>query len=490
VRRLALLLALCGWLAASFSAPAAAQEPVQGWADLANGGYFTTGADEIGLLGYAILDEPNGPPFWTTYVLLGGRATLGAPLSRPFVLPDAHIHQLFEYGMLRWHPGATGAVLADTLDLMSAAGRDTWLQARGVPAVVPLDDQTQDQATVTRLGWLTVNVIRDSYYSAPYPGLDPSLAAALLRYGLPSSPPEPLGDGGMVQRFQRAALRLVRSEATQVTDVTEGIDVTDAAGGTGEAQPVVGITQVPVGILLVESGLLPYGGPAMAPDRMIGGQLVARVQRPFIGWPNSRGWGIPEPAMPSRMLVPATVSPGGASDAPANAPVPAVPAMPVTPTPLPVLAVIPTPSPPPSLTPTSTAGVMASPRRSTQAPFATVTALPAAPLRPGAAPVIKLVVNEGRTERVVILNDGTVAQELTGWTLRSVTGSQSFAFPAGLVLAPGASVSVHSGSGAASRHQPPSDLFATGAAIWRNEGDTAQLIDPSGRVIHQLVYGG
>ena len=488
MRRFTFLLALCGWLVAAFSGPAAAQEPVQGWTNLPNGVYFTTGADEFGSLGYAVLDGPNGPPFWTAYVLLGGETTLGAPLSRPFLLPDAHVHQLFEYGMLRWHPGAAGAGLADTLDLMSAAGRDPWLQTRGVPVAAALNGQTPDQATVARLGWLTVDVIRDAYYSASYPGLDPSLAAAMLRYGLPASPPQPVGDGSIVQRFQRAALRLTRAAVSDVNEATS--EATYASEAFNEAEPVVVLTQIPVGTLLIESGLLPPGGPATAPDRLIGGQLVTRVQRPSIGWPNNRGWGIPEPATPSRALGPATVLSSGAAPVPPITPAATdATAMPPTPTFPPV---VPTPLPPTATPATASSGVMATPRRGGQSPVstATATAIPAAPLRSGAAPAIKAIVNEGRTERVVIANDGTVAQELTGWTLRSVTGSQSYSFPAGFVLAPGALVNVHSGSGAAARHQPPSDLFATGAAIWRNEGDTAQLIDPSGHVIHQLAYGG
>ena len=104
--------------------------------------------------------------------------------------------------------------------------------------------------------------------------------------------------------------------------------------------------------------------------------------------------------------------------------------------------------------------------------------------------VIRDIVNQGRAEYVVVANEGTAAQELTGWLLRSATGGQTYAFPSGFVLAPGAIVNVHSGSGdPAVLNRPPTDLFATRSNIWRNEGDIGQIVDPAGRVVSEKRYG-
>jgi hypothetical protein len=110
--------------------------------------------------------------------------------------------------------------------------------------------------------------------------------------------------------------------------------------------------------------------------------------------------------------------------------------------------------------------------------------------QPGASLGIREVVNQGRAEHVVLANDGTAAQDLTGWVLRSAGGRQTYAFPAGFVLAPGATVNVHSGAGdPAALHHPPSDLFATRTNVWRNTGDVAQLVAPGGRVVSEFRYG-
>jgi hypothetical protein len=254
---------------------------------------------------------------------------------------------------------------------------------------------------------------------------------------------------------------------------------------------------VAAGELLRESGLLT--GAALAPDQVIGGQLVARAPRPQLAWRSDRGWGISSlVSAPAASLSPVDVPVG----APDRTPVPNTPDMWPSPSPTPAVALtapassaLPTPtmpvaSPtaPPAVTPTRTVAPAATqtPQRQTPTP----TAMPAVPLQPGAAPVIRTIVNDGRAEHAVIANDGTVPQELTGWRLRSVTGGQAYAFPPGFTLAPGGSVRVHSGQGdATSLNRPPTDLYATGSNIWRNAGDTAQLVDPFGTVVHQYSYG-
>jgi hypothetical protein len=140
--------------------------------------------------------------------------------------------------------------------------------------------------------------------------------------------------------------------------------------------------------------------------------------------------------------------------------------------------------------PGSPAAAAGTPTAQRPAATATATATPTALLQPGATIVVRAIVNQGRAEHVVIANEGGVAQMLSGWTLRSATGGQTFTFPAGISLSPGASLKVHSGSGnPSSLNRPPSDLFATSSNVWRNTGDTAELLDPSGRLVHRRSYG-
>ncbi|HEU5318902.1 MAG TPA: hypothetical protein VFX49_22505, partial [Chloroflexota bacterium] len=205
----ALLLALAVALSCvpALTTPVHAQEAAETpvaphWIDLPAGKFFVGGDDALGLLGYAVVDETGGAPWWTSYTLLGGASALGVPVSRPFLLPDAHTYQAFEFGVLRWRPGLPLAEVAETLDLMWAAGRDEWLVSNGVPAMAAGPDHTH----LARIGWLTHEPLRDAYFSAIHPTAESGLPAALLRFGLPAGPPASDATGTL-QRFDRAALR-------------------------------------------------------------------------------------------------------------------------------------------------------------------------------------------------------------------------------------------------------------------------------------------
>jgi hypothetical protein len=384
---------------------------------LPNGYFFPLSSATTG---YALVDEPGGPPFWTSYQLLGGFDVLGSPISRPFVLPNAHVYQVTERAMLVWRPGLSRAELADLLDLMSAAGLDDWLLARGIPPAVrePASPGADPAAAaLARLAWLAEPAIRETYFG-PSPDPSAALAGALDRFGLPTSWPERF-ETHVTQRFQRGVLRVA---------------IEPAPDGT---QPRA--VPLPVGTLLRESGLLTPA--ALVEDSLVGGRLVARAPRPQLAWRSDAGWGIP--AAP-------TIQP------PSPAPSPSPPAAAATPAPAPA-----TPSPQPS------------------GPGAATPAL-----------VIRAVVNQGRSEHVTIANQGAAPQDLSGWTLRSATGGQTYVFPPGFTIAPGATVNVHSGAGdPATLNRPPGDLFATRTNIWRNTGDVAQLIDPTGRLVSEYRYG-
>ena len=395
------------------------------WIPLPNGAFFPIGEDAIGPIGYAVLDEPTGAKLWSAYGRLGGHHLVGKPLSRPFGLPDARTYQVFEYATLRWTPGAALAEIADTMDLLWATGHDEWVIEHGLPAMRALG---ADAEVLTRMSWLTDDVLRDAYFGAHFPDAEDGLTAALARYGLPASRPE-VRDGVLLQRFDRTVL---------VRDLTSDV-----------------VSALPVGTLLVQSALLPAA--VLAPDRTIGGPLVLRAPRTVLSWPNARGWGVAEPL-----------------------PIPTA-----TPTPVPVATATMTSSvtpTPPSPAPSSTAR----PSGNQATPTFSAAAAPQA----GAILVVKAVVNQGRAEHVIIANEGTIAQELTGWSIRSGAGGQQLAFPAGFVLTPGATVRVHSGTGASTQNRPPTDLFGTGSNIWNNSGDVAMLVDPTGRVVHQLSYAG
>ncbi len=74
--------------------------------------------------------------------------------------------------------------------------------------------------------------------------------------------------------------------------------------------------------------------------------------------------------------------------------------------------------------------------------------------------------------------------DLSGWRV-SDEDANTFEFPAGFILAPGAWVMVHTGAGT----DTPTDLYwNAGRPVWDNEGDTAILEDDTGVIISVYVY--
>jgi hypothetical protein len=104
----------------------------------------------------------------------------------------------------------------------------------------------------------------------------------------------------------------------------------------------------------------------------------------------------------------------------------------------------------------------------------------------GARICVKEVRNEGRAEAVVIANDGHVDQPLTGWALASLQGIKVFRFEDGLVLLPGARITVTSGEGVA--HKPPALFGWTEENVWNNRGDVALLFDYEGEEVARFAY--
>ena len=87
-------------------------------------------------------------------------------------------------------------------------------------------------------------------------------------------------------------------------------------------------------------------------------------------------------------------------------------------------------------------------------------------------------------EYVVIQNLGAVAQAIGGWRLCDLA-NHCFWFPAGAVLAAGATITLYSGPGrsAGNRYH-----MGYRRAVWNNNGDTATLYDERGAVVVAYSY--
>ncbi|MFN8534540.1 MAG: hypothetical protein U0556_13455 [Dehalococcoidia bacterium] len=187
--------------------------------------------------GYSVVDR-GGMRWWSELNRLGGVEALGYPIGRPFVAPDGFQYQPFQRAILQWRPDRNGAVLANSLDWLSDAGRDDWAFERSVPRAIKDDGSNGDYAKAVeiRLGWLTEPAIERRYREAPAGGRW-TIEDSIARYGLPASRPEKFGPF-VVQRFQRVALQYW---------------VEEVAG----APPKGSVVPVLAGDLLAEAGLIP-----------------------------------------------------------------------------------------------------------------------------------------------------------------------------------------------------------------------------------------
>lgn len=79
-------------------------------------------------------------------------------------------------------------------------------------------------------------------------------------------------------------------------------------------------------------------------------------------------------------------------------------------------------------------------------------------------------------EIVTIKNNETKDVDMTGWKLLSVVGNQTYNFPSGYILKAGATITIASGKSTGT-------LKWTGAYIWNDDGDKAELYDASNNLI-------
>ena len=109
--------------------------------------------------------------------------------------------------------------------------------------------------------------------------------------------------------------------------------------------------------------------------------------------------------------------------------------------------------------------------------------------KPASQADLHITVLSGTTapEYVVIQNTGSGAQDMTGWRLVSVVGPQTFNFPTGYVLSPGASVRIESYIGAV--NNPPAVFLWSTGAILTNSGDKAELYNAADVLVDSGCYG-
>lgn len=91
-------------------------------------------------------------------------------------------------------------------------------------------------------------------------------------------------------------------------------------------------------------------------------------------------------------------------------------------------------------------------------------------------------------EWVEFVNDGDADLDLTGWGVKDESATHRYRFPDGFVLAPGATVRLHTGCGT----DTAASLYwcNRGSAVWNNSGDTVFVLDPNGNVVVFETYAG
>jgi len=87
-------------------------------------------------------------------------------------------------------------------------------------------------------------------------------------------------------------------------------------------------------------------------------------------------------------------------------------------------------------------------------------------------------------EYIVFENSGDATLDLSEWAVEDEVG-KTYRFPEGTTLAPGDSVTLHTGSGT----DTGTDLYwGNGSPVWNNGGDTVLVRNPQGDIVHQETY--
>jgi len=131
--------------------------------------------------------------------------------------------------------------------------------------------------------------------------------------------------------------------------------------------------------------------------------------------------------------------------------------------------------------------LVAKPVPPTPTPTPTLTPTPLPTPIPPSDLQITVLSGSSAPEYVTIQNFGSGGQNMSGWALVSAVGPQTYYFPDGYVLAPGATVRVESYDGAT--NNPPAVLLWSTGAIWNNTGDKAVLYNSVGGAVSSKCYG-
>ena len=89
---------------------------------------------------------------------------------------------------------------------------------------------------------------------------------------------------------------------------------------------------------------------------------------------------------------------------------------------------------------------------------------------------------KGKPEVLVIENSGVSTRDMTGWKVSDDGLGHTFNFPNGFLLGSGSSVELDSGG---SGQDTESVIYWKTRTVWNNDGDTARLFDPSGKMVSE-----
>ena len=105
--------------------------------------------------------------------------------------------------------------------------------------------------------------------------------------------------------------------------------------------------------------------------------------------------------------------------------------------------------------------------------------------RAGSGVIIVDIANQSRDEHVLLRNDGDTAVDISGWRILDDDGD-GLMIPSHVVLAPGDTLAVGSGTGCVATHHTCRQLSTKN--IWSNSGDVAELRDGRRSVVHSYRY--
>ncbi|MFI1249790.1 lamin tail domain-containing protein [Streptomyces anulatus] len=89
-------------------------------------------------------------------------------------------------------------------------------------------------------------------------------------------------------------------------------------------------------------------------------------------------------------------------------------------------------------------------------------------------------------EYVEIVNRGTAAADISGWTLFADDPGQNFAFPPNTVLQPGQRIRIYTNE---VHPEWGGYVYGSGRPLWNDKGDTARLRDTGDTVVSDYSYG-